>query len=34
MPSPKSLFVVSYDCVYTITRYVLTPVSGQGKPLR
>jgi hypothetical protein len=34
MPSTKALYIVSYDCVYTITRYVLTPVSGQGKNLR
>jgi len=34
MPNPKSLYVVSYDCIYTITKYVLTPVSGPGKNLR
>jgi hypothetical protein len=34
MPNPKTLYVVSYDCIYVITKYVLTPVSGQGKNLR
>jgi len=34
MPNAKSLYVVSYDSVYVITKYTLTPVSGQGKPLR
>jgi len=34
MPNAKTLYVVAYDSVYAITKYTLTPISGQGKNLR